>query len=544
MATVHLGIDVGARQLFAVVIDEPTGTVTSEGALTPGQLPSLLQRLQPESVAIDAPNGLSRVGGRRAAETELGIGGCYATPSDRTLLPPWMETGLVAHEKSAALLNEGVPHPDGQGRVFEVHPTYGFKSLLGLRVSPGRVIVDPSKLLVSKRMARGREQRLAVLVALAERLSLNIDAILPECRNSIDIADASMAAMLSVLRQCRLTRAVGDPTEGVIIVADVPEDDVLRMQNAAGTASAPPTPRAPRRRQWSCSGNGALLRLGEHGPGGRTPEDSRREIEAQLEAEGHVVLPLSKPAVGDWGERARLEGFSLVVAVRGVPVSELHVVDICPAKEESVSDRDCWRGAAEARWLIVADGGRRLDGTLAELLQTSTKDRWVDGLPDPPGQNAWRCFRWRMSMLPPFNERGDLPAGIHRATLQEIDERFGSGEARRRLVGTLRHLYRLAEQTGYLERFLIFGSFVTNKEMPGDVDVVLVMGETFKLEEAPRESRTLFSHADADARFGASVFWIRRGILPDEEVARLLEFWQSRRDGETRGIVEVTHDQK
>jgi hypothetical protein len=95
-----------------------------------------------------------------------------------------------------------------------------------------------------------------------------------------------------------------------------------------------------------------------------------------------------------------------------------------------------------------------------------------------------------------------------------------------------------------ISRFLIFGSFVTTKEMPGDVDVVLVMGETFKLEEAPRESRTLFSHADADARFGASVFWIRRGILPDEEVARLLEFWQSRRDGETRGIVEVTHDQK
>lgn len=35
---------------------------------------------------------------------------------------------------------------------------------------------------------------------------------------------------------------------------------------------------------------------------------------------------------------------------------------------------------------------------------------------------------------------------------------------------------------------------------------VLALPE-FRPEEAPRESRTLFSHADAEARFGASVFW-------------------------------------
>jgi len=80
---------------------------------------------------------------------------------------------------------------------------------------------------------------------------------------------------------------------------------------------------------------------------------------------------------------------------------------------------------------------------------------------------------------------------------------------------------------------------VTAKEAPGDVDVVLVMAETFRLEEAPRETRVIFSHANADARFGASVFWVRRGILPDAEMAGFLEFWQTRRDGMKRGIVEV-----
>ena len=143
-------------------------------------------------------------------------------------------------------------------------------------------------------------------------------------------------------------------------------------------------------------------------------------------------------------------------------------------------------------------------------------------------------------MLPPFNERGDLPPGIHPAGWGEIADRFGSGIARPPLFRTLRHLHALAARTGHLGRFLVFGSFVTDKAMPGDVDVVIVMEESFLLEEAPRETRVLFSHADADTRFGASVFWVRRGILPDDEMASFLAFWQTRRDGEKRGIVEVT----
>lgn len=80
---------------------------------------------------------------------------------------------------------------------------------------------------------------------------------------------------------------------------------------------------------------------------------------------------------------------------------------------------------------------------------------------------------------------------------------------------------------------------MTNTPEPRDLDLVLVMAEAFRLEDAPRESQTLFSHADADARFGASVFWIREGILPTSEVAEFLGFWQTRRDGGKRGIVEV-----
>ena len=143
-------------------------------------------------------------------------------------------------------------------------------------------------------------------------------------------------------------------------------------------------------------------------------------------------------------------------------------------------------------------------------------------------------------MLPALTQTGDLPAGIYDASWQEVEGRFGRGSAKRiRAFATLRHLYELADRTGRLRRFIVFGSFVSNSAGPRDVDVVLIMDADFRLEQASRESRTLFSHADAEARFGASVFWIREGMLDEGQMREFLETWQTKRDGTMRGIVEV-----
>lgn len=143
-------------------------------------------------------------------------------------------------------------------------------------------------------------------------------------------------------------------------------------------------------------------------------------------------------------------------------------------------------------------------------------------------------------MLPDCLGTGDLPEGIHVAGWTEIESRFGQGTAaRNRAFARLRHLHELAYRTGKLGRFIVFGSFVSSEPNPKDVDVVLVMQADFKLEEAPRESQTLFSHADAEARFGASVFWVRDGMLSIEMMRMLLETWQTKRDGTRRGVVEI-----
>jgi uncharacterized protein DUF6932 len=144
--------------------------------------------------------------------------------------------------------------------------------------------------------------------------------------------------------------------------------------------------------------------------------------------------------------------------------------------------------------------------------------------------------------LPPFNFRGELPPGLHRATLAETLRRFGQGTVQRRAVADrLKRIYDLAHSTSQLGRFIVFGSFVTDKPEPNDVDVVLVMDNTFDLGSVSGEAALVFEHMQADAHFGASVFWCRRFAAFGGEDA-MVEYWQSRREGGRRGIVEIVEE--
>jgi hypothetical protein len=144
--------------------------------------------------------------------------------------------------------------------------------------------------------------------------------------------------------------------------------------------------------------------------------------------------------------------------------------------------------------------------------------------------------------LPAFNDEGDLPPGVYRATLAEVLARFGTGSPQRRAVSDrLSRLYELAASTGHLARFIVFGSFVTAKDEPNDVDLVLLMEDTFNLASVEGEPALVFQHMEADAHFGASVFWTRRsGALGGEQA--MVEYWEARREGGLRGIVEIVRE--
>jgi hypothetical protein len=144
--------------------------------------------------------------------------------------------------------------------------------------------------------------------------------------------------------------------------------------------------------------------------------------------------------------------------------------------------------------------------------------------------------------VPAITETGDLPQGLYRASLEEILTRFGEASVQRKLVGMrLRRVYELAVTTRHVKRFIVFGSFVTSKPEPNDVDVFLVMDDAFDLSQVKGEAALVFDHPAAQAHFGASIFWLRCQVKRRQskagsanETERGGVSWRSRRSSHDR----------
>lgn len=132
-------------------------------------------------------------------------------------------------------------------------------------------------------------------------------------------------------------------------------------------------------------------------------------------------------------------------------------------------------------------------------------------------------------MIPGFNEDGYLPPGIHKCMLEELLSRFGHGGEEREACGqSLQWLMPMCRRAG-IARLLIAGSFVTDRQVPGDVDCVLLPGDSFV--------------ADSDATLA-----LRIGLpylsLHIAETSTELDFFINRlfasdRFGREKGLVEV-----
>jgi hypothetical protein len=131
-----------------------------------------------------------------------------------------------------------------------------------------------------------------------------------------------------------------------------------------------------------------------------------------------------------------------------------------------------------------------------------------------------------MNEWPEFNEHGDLPVGIYRATLPEALEHFGVGTPQRCIVARrLQRIYSEVVKTGYLYRFIIFGSFITEKPTPGDLDILLLMDDSFDVRELPVRVALLFNHQTILPLFFGHFFQTLAGhflgivlvVKPDEQ---------------------------
>ena len=145
-------------------------------------------------------------------------------------------------------------------------------------------------------------------------------------------------------------------------------------------------------------------------------------------------------------------------------------------------------------------------------------------------------------MLPDFNSDGNLPPGVHHASLTEIESRFGEftiSDRRVMLFSKFKQLVEMAKFSGIVKRIIIGGSFVSAKPVPNDVDVVIVIAKDVEIETLAQSEYVV---ADRDA--------LRRVLKGDdfdvivvrEETTRMqtiIEFFQSNRDNKPVGVVEV-----
>jgi hypothetical protein len=132
-------------------------------------------------------------------------------------------------------------------------------------------------------------------------------------------------------------------------------------------------------------------------------------------------------------------------------------------------------------------------------------------------------------MLPAFDEFGNLPPGIHRATIEEVIERFRAGSPERDVEGEeLLQFIEWARRAG-VRRLVVNGSFVTAKRAPNDVDLIILPGPDFPQDQSPAPDE--------------EVYWPFLQVLVAADEADLdrwaLQDFGTDRNQRPKGVVEV-----
>lgn len=174
-----------------------------------------------------------------------------------------------------------------------------------------------------------------------------------------------------------------------------------------------------------------------------------------------------------------------------------------------------------------------------ELDRTAPHIHPAVGTPESRASRQTRSICYRVGVLPDLTSDGELPAGVHAANWHEFESRFaGSSPRRLWLSSRLRVLVGLAATTGQLRRIFVWGSFVTAKPAPGDLDILLIMDENFEVDRVAGPAREVFDCTRAKLRFESDVFWARASI-GNEMLSLWLDTYQTSRSFQKRGIVEL-----
>lgn len=135
---------------------------------------------------------------------------------------------------------------------------------------------------------------------------------------------------------------------------------------------------------------------------------------------------------------------------------------------------------------------------------------------------------------------GVLPEGVHECTMDEVEARFGAfqrTDRRVRLTERLRAFLEEARRSGIAEAVILDGSYVSRRQEPGDIDLILVLRPGIELTSQFRPFQynvvsqrmvkklyrfDLIATAEAEERYVEFVEFfsrVRRGV-PDPYTSR------------------------
>jgi len=131
-------------------------------------------------------------------------------------------------------------------------------------------------------------------------------------------------------------------------------------------------------------------------------------------------------------------------------------------------------------------------------------------------------------LIPPFDDSGWLPPGVHPAKLEEIEARFGrESELRRVQMESVRWLVDLARRAG-VQRIVLNGSFISDIMEPNDVDCVLLIGPGFPID------------AESEAELNAGLPFLEIKLVGQADFDEFVNItFGTDRAGVAKGTVEV-----
>lgn len=145
--------------------------------------------------------------------------------------------------------------------------------------------------------------------------------------------------------------------------------------------------------------------------------------------------------------------------------------------------------------------------------------------------------------IPNFTQQGILPNDIYDCSLEELESIFGrfqSTDCRINLTKKLKdYIYELKKSTFGIE-LIIDGSYVTTKDNPGDINVILVLSEDFDYSsEIKPFEYNLTSNRAVKRIYGFDVFVEKKGT---NRYNSRIEFFQRVKENPdlTKGLLKIT----